>query len=92
MNPKQDFKQTIKMLSNKNTKSENSSFENYDRVYPFTNEAIKLYYKYFKLDEKLLTVAASGDQLLHAILQGCKSATMFDINKLTKYYVNLKIA
>lgn len=92
MNPKQDIKQTIKMLSNKNTKSENSSFENYDRIYPFTNEAINLYYKYFKLDENVLTVAASGDQLLHAILQGCKHATIFDINKLTKYYVNLKIA
>lgn len=67
-------------------------FDKYSKVFYFTNELIKGYYKNFNYDGNILTVAGSGDHLLHSILMDCKDVVMFDINRLTYYYIALKIA
>lgn len=65
----------------------------YDRIYSFTTENIAGYIKYFDLkDKSLLTVGSSCDQVLNAILFGCKDITVLDINKFVKYYYYLKVA
>ena len=62
-------------------------------IYPFTNENISGYIDMFDLkDKSLLTVGSSGDQVINAILKGCKEITLIDINPFTKYYFNLKKA
>ena len=63
------------------------------QLYPFTTENISGYINYFDLVNKsLLTVGNSGDQVINAILNGCKDITLLDINPYTKYYYYLKIA
>lgn len=65
----------------------------YNKIYPWTNEVLSLYYNYEDLTaKKALCVTASGDHTIHAILAGATYIDSFDVNKLTKYYANLKIA
>lgn len=62
-------------------------------IYPFCNENIKELLSYFNLKDKdCLSVLASSDQIFDMYLNGAKSITTFDINKLTFYYYNLKKA
>lgn len=67
-------------------------FDKYGKIYPFNNEELNTYYKDFNYDGPVLCVASSADHLLHAILQGATDITLFDINRLTKYYCMLKLA
>ena len=43
-------------------------------------------------NKNILLPTSSGDQYLFAVYKGASNITTFDINKLTKYYMNLKIA
>lgn len=62
-------------------------------IYPFTTENISGYIDKFNLkDKSLLTVGSSGDQVINAILKGCKDITLLDINPYTKFYYYLKVA
>ncbi len=72
--------------------NKNNTFNKYGRVYPFNNEQINQYYKNFNYDGAVLTVASSGDHMLHSILAGATDITLFDINRLTKYFCMLKLA
>ena len=62
-------------------------------LYPFTNENIKGYYSKINFKNKnVLTVTASGDHALNALLLGANCVETFDSNPLAKYYSELKIA
>lgn len=65
-------------------------FNHIDTVYLFTNENVPFILENSNLDGKLLTVTASFDQALNAALLGVKDITMFDINKIAKYFAELK--
>lgn len=67
-------------------------FNKYGKIYQFNNEQINHYYKHFNYDGFVLAVASSGDHMLHAILAGAKDITLFDVNRLTKYFCMLKLA
>ena len=63
------------------------------QIYPFTTENISGYINYFNLtDKSLLTVGSSGDQVINAIMHGCKDVTLLDMNPYAKYYYYLKAA
>lgn len=65
----------------------------FNKIYPFTNENIKDYYKNIDFNDKnVLSVVGSGDHILNAYLSGAKSVDAFDVNPLSKYYSELKIA
>lgn len=65
----------------------------FGRIYPFTTENINGYLDVFDLENhSLLTVGSSGDQVLNAILKGCRDIQVIDINPYTKYYYYLKAA
>lgn len=97
MDVKESIKQTIEMFEkyddqNYICQTMSVPFNKYDCVYPFTNEEIIEYYKKLNYDGKILSVASSGDHMLYSVLAGAKEITLFDINALTKYYVDLKVA
>lgn len=70
-----------------------SSKHCFNLIYPFTTENISGYINEFNLVNKsLLTVGSSGDQVINAILHGCKDITVVDINPYTRFYYYLKIA
>ena len=63
----------------------------FERIYPFSNENIKGYYKKFNFNDKnLLTVGSSCDQTINALYNGCRDITIYDVCPWTKYYYYLK--
>ena len=65
----------------------------FNSIYPFTSENIAGYMKYLNLTgKKVITVTGSTDHILNVILQGAAEITTFDINPLTKPYIDLKIS
>ena len=67
--------------------------ERFNSIYPFTSEHIAGYMKELDLtDKKVITVTGSTDHILNVILQGATEITTFDINPLTKPYMDLKIS
>ncbi len=66
---------------------------NYSSVHSFTTENLRGYYSQINFQNKqVLTVASSGDHMFNAILYGASKVDIFDINRLTKYYIELKKA
>lgn len=71
----------------------NPNSDLFEKLYSFTTENISGYFPYLSFkDKKILTVTASGDQALNAILFGSKEIDCFDTNPLAKYYLELKLA
>lgn len=67
--------------------------ERFDSIYPFTTENIAGYMKSLNLtNKKIITVTGSSDHIINAILKGSTDITTFDINPLTKYYMDLKLS
>lgn len=65
----------------------------FNSIYPFTSENIAGYMRDLNLTgKKVITVTGSTDHILNAILQGATEITTFDINPLTKPYMDLKIS
>lgn len=75
-----------------NNKSEFDKGEECMPLYLFGTEDMRTYYKEFNNPETFLTIGASGDQLLNAILIGAKKIDVFDSNALSKRGCALKIA
>ncbi len=67
-------------------------FHQYSFIYQFTNEDIYLYQSYLKNRESILSVTASGDQVLSSILSGTKNIDCIDISRFPRYYLELKKA
>jgi len=66
--------------------------EKFNSIYLFTTENIKGYMDELDLEnKKIITVTASSDHILNAILKGTKEILTFDVNILTKYYMDLKL-
>lgn len=64
----------------------------FSSIYLFTTENIAGYMEDLDLtDKKIITVTGSSDHIINAILKGCLDITTFDINPLTKYYMDLKL-
>lgn len=59
-------------------------------VFLFSNDDMPLILENMDFDEGLLSVTASLDHALNAILLGARKITLFDINKAAKYFAELK--
>lgn len=68
------------------------NFHNTSAVYKVTNERMKDYQKYLKNRKRILSVIASGDQILNSVLDGTREVDAFDISVYPKYFMYLKIA
>ena len=67
--------------------------ERFNSIYPFTSENIAGYMNDLDLtDKRVIAVTGSTDHILNAILKGSREITTFDINPLTKMYMDLKIS
>ena len=64
------------------------------QIFNVTNERIsaKEYVNVLKDKKKVLSVIASGDQILNSVLFGSKDIDGFDISLFPKYYLKLKMA
>lgn len=96
MEVKKSLQATIEKMEKYNNEglyleTKKTLFNKYDLVYSFTNERLSEFYKKLNYTDKVLTVASSGDHMLHSVLGGAKEITLFDINLLTQYYIDLKV-
>lgn len=65
-----------------------AAFEN---IYPFTTEFISGYMEDLNVGGKsVLTVGSSGDQAYNAYLYGASNVTVYDINKNSKSFIDVK--
>lgn len=88
-NLKNDIDKSIDMIKN------NISYGNkdYSPIILFSNENGKAKNNIFNYEgKKVLCPTASGDQYLTAKFYNAKEIITYDINKLTKYITDLKIA
>lgn len=91
MNLSEDMKATLQMLGKSNFQEGTWDKEYYKLAYLKTNERIDAYFSKFPLkDSSVLTVEASGDHLLQAVLLGAKDITTFDKNRIAYYVSALK--
>lgn len=67
---------------------------NHAKVWYGTTENIKDYFNQLNWQDvnKVLTVCSSGDHIFNLINKGIKEIDTFDINPLTYYYLNLRMA
>ena len=87
----EDIRKAEEIINEQNNRSK--TYTQFDRLYPFTNENIKGILNRLNLyNKKCLTVLGSGDQTLDMCLNGSNNITAFDVNRLAKYYYDLKKA
>lgn len=67
-------------------------FHDTSAVYKISNERIQDYHKFLTNKKRMLSVIASGDQILCGILEGTEEIDAFDISRFPKYFLYLKIA
>ncbi len=91
---KSDIITAQKIVSRDFKMNSNENFYINSGIYNFTNEAVAdpLYKSEITNKNKILSVIASGDQILNSILLGSTDITGFDISRFPKYYLLLKIA
>ena len=82
--------QQIVGLTHNNRK--NTLFHNESAIYIKSNERIQDYRHYFNNRKDILSVIASGDQILSMIFNGGHNIDVFDISPFPKYYMYLKLA
>lgn len=70
------------------------NYNEFSFIFRITNELIsaKEYVETIKDKNKVLSVIASGDQILNSILFGSKDIDAFDISIFPKHYLKLKLA
>lgn len=84
------IKLALKTINSSQVLFGNSMFQ---KIYPFTTENIKGYLDKVNFrGNSILTVGSSGDQVLSAVLYGCKKAQVVDICPFSKEYFFLKMA
>ena len=70
----------------------NTPYHENSFIYRTTNEQINKYQDFLKNREKVLSIIASGNQILNTIYEGTKNITGFDISTFPRYYLELQIA
>lgn len=72
--------------------SNKAMFHEYSSVYKSSNEMLSKINKYTKEKKDILTVTASGDQILNFICNGTINIDTFDISRFASYFLFLKLA
>ena len=93
-NYKEDLKLAQLIVSNKYIDNDRRNYTNTSAIYRCTNEMIncKEYINILKNKKRILSVIASGDQIINSILLGSNDIVGYDISRFPKYYLYLKIA
>lgn len=86
-----DILKAIEITKYPNTNNSYDEMNEYSRIYQNTTENLKLYMPFLSGDyKKALLPTASGDHLLEAILNGINEMTCYDLNRLARYFTELK--
>jgi hypothetical protein len=87
-----DIKLAQKIVSGSYNNTGSLFYHDKSFIYKFSNEEISSYQKYQKNKKKMLSITASGDQILNSILAGSINIKSCDISRFPKYFFELKRA
>lgn len=88
-----DIEQSLKIIDTTTTNiNGKEAFHNSSPIYKSTNEQLDKYKELLKYKKDILTVIASGDQILSMLETKPKKIDCFDISKYPKYFLMLKLA
>lgn len=86
-----DILMAIEITKYPNTYNAYDEMGEYSRIYQNTTENIKLYMPFLSgYYKKALLPTSSGDHQLEAILSGITEITCYDLNRLARYFTELK--
>lgn len=89
----EDIKQAMEIAQFSQCFNNHDEMQQYSRIYQNTTENMKEYMPFLDGNyKKALLPTASGDHQLEAILNGITEITCFDINRLSRYFAELKFA
>lgn len=89
----EDINQAMEIVKCSDFFNEYDNMQKYSRIYQNTTENIKEYMPFLDGSYKrALLPTSSGDHQLEAILNGITEITCFDINRLSRYFTELKFA
>ena len=86
-----DIKVAQKIVSHSKSNVSEKPYHSNSFIYRTTNEEISKYQCLLENKDSILSVIASGNQILNNIFAGGKNITGFDISTFPKYYLNLQI-
>ncbi len=88
-----DISKAIEITRYPNTYNIYDEMNEYSRIYQNTTENIKIYMPFLDGDyKKALLPTSSGDHQIEAILDGINEITCYDLNRLSRYFTELKFA
>ncbi len=92
LNISEDIENAVKLISGK-IKRDESSFDSNSMIYRTTNETISnpAYIECLKDKKRVLSIIASGDQIINSILFGSQDIVGIDISRYPKYFLPIKI-
>lgn len=86
-----DIFKAIEITKYPNTYNDYDEMNEYSRIYQNTTENIKSYMPFLSGDyKKALLPTSSGDHQIEAILNGINEITCYDLNRLARYFTELK--
>lgn len=88
----EDIALAQKIVSNSFNPVQKEFYHQNSFIYKVTNEMVNYYQDYLKDRNKILSITASGDQVLNSILEGSKYIDVCDISRFPNYFLKLKIA
>lgn len=86
-----DIRTAQKIVSHSKSNVLEKPYHSNSFIYRTTNEEISKYQFLLENRDSILSVIASGNQILNSIFAGSKNITGFDISTFPKYYLNLQI-
>ena len=86
-----DIKAAQKIVSHSKSNVSEKPYHSNSFIYRTTNEEISKYQFLLENKDSILSVIASGNQILNNIFAGGKNITGFDISTFPKYYLNLQV-
>ena len=93
-NYKEDLKIAQLIISNHYVDNDYRNYNSTSTIYRCTNEIINCseYINILKDKKRILSVIASGDQIINSILLGSRDIVGYDISIFPKYFLYLKLA
>ena len=90
----EDAEMAKKIIEGKINLTDLKTFHRYSGIFLTTNEKLDddVFRDIFSKSKRLLSITASGDQILNAILYGVEDITGIDISSFPKYFLALKVA
>lgn len=87
-----DIEIAQKIVGNSFNNINNHIYHDKSFIFMTTNEKINKYQEYLKNRKSVLSVIASGDQILNTVLENSLNIDSYDISRFPKYLMELKRA